>query len=46
MEDMFRLCSHVRFKIPQQVGSTLENKHAMISALYVLRVDENHYAVK
>ena len=24
MEDMFRLCSHVRFKIPQQVRSTLE----------------------
>lgn len=24
MEDMFRLCSHVRFKIPQQVSSTLD----------------------
>lgn len=46
MEDMFRLCSHVRFKIPQQVGATLENKHAMIYALYVHRLDEKHYAVK
>ncbi|KAM6981717.1 monoacylglycerol lipase ABHD6b isoform 1-T1 [Tautogolabrus adspersus] len=31
MEDMFRLCSHVRFKIPQQVRPTLEIKASGIS---------------
>lgn len=36
MEDMFRLCSHVRFKIPQQVRATLENKHIMDFTLYAL----------
>lgn len=30
MEDMFRLCSHVRFKIPQQVRPTL-----IISAVWI-----------
>lgn len=28
MEDMFRLCSHVRFKIPQQVWTALDNQNA------------------
>ena len=26
MEDMFKLCSHVRFKIPQQVRPALEHE--------------------
>lgn len=42
MEDMFRLCSHVRFKIPQQVRSTLENERIMDFTLCALTVDDNH----
>lgn len=39
MEDMFRLCSHVRFKIPQQVRATLEKKNMDFT---LLRVDDDH----
>lgn len=42
MEDMFRLCSHVRFKIPQQVRPTLENKRSMDYTLCVPTVDHNY----
>lgn len=45
MEDMFRLCSHVRFKIPQQVRSTLENKSIMDFTLYALTVDDNIHLI-
>ncbi|KAM8755754.1 monoacylglycerol lipase ABHD6b isoform 1-T1 [Acanthopagrus schlegelii] len=42
MEDMFRLCSHVRFKIPQQVRPTFQNKHSMDYTLCVPTVAHNY----
>lgn len=42
MEDMFRLCSHVRFKIPHQVRPTFQNKHSMDYTLCVPTVDHNY----